>query len=84
MEKSALVGEGMGCTPTLGSPITLQCTLLLRGQIYSLYFISTVYSTQLFVTSVADPDPVGFRNFLPDPESDPEKIIPDSGSPDPE
>jgi hypothetical protein len=50
MEKLDQAGEGGGCTPTpfpytrcLPSLTKLQCTLLLRGQIHSLYFISTLY-----------------------------------------
>ncbi len=47
MEKSALAGEGGGARPPpfrlLSSRTNLQCTLLLRGQIHSLYFISTLY-----------------------------------------
>jgi hypothetical protein len=47
MEKSSLAGEGGGCTPTPFQPITItykvQCALLLKGQILSLYFISTLY-----------------------------------------
>ncbi len=48
MEKLALAGEGGGCTPipfhsSIPSHTKLQCTLQLRGQINSLYFISTLY-----------------------------------------
>jgi len=45
MEKSALAGEGGVCTPTpftlLPSRTKMKCTLLLRGQIHSFYFVST-------------------------------------------
>jgi hypothetical protein len=40
--RTALAGEGGGCTPTpLNSIEQLQCTLQLKGQIHSPYFIST-------------------------------------------
>ncbi len=46
--KLALAGEGGGCTPipfhsSIPSHPKLQCTLQLRGQINSLYFISILY-----------------------------------------
>jgi hypothetical protein len=42
MEKSALAVKGGGCTPTSFQLITIS-TKFLRGQIHSLYLISTLY-----------------------------------------
>ncbi len=43
MEKSALAGKGGGCKPTSFQLITISTKFLLRGQIHSLYLISTLY-----------------------------------------
>ncbi len=52
MEKSALAGEGGGCTPTFASLFPsctkLQCTLLLRGQIPTLSISSLPYVYSVF------------------------------------